>query len=145
MNKITLALSSATILSLGVTACHKNNTQTAVTNATHSPVHSTAAKGTGYSREAMIIEGSGHVDCTQKGNSCKVKLVAQTDPEVQEIAILQQIIAQNGNGNAYFSTTNWSVLFDDDDPQTLLGRISANQVFLYQLTSASNSGTTYGY
>lgn len=144
MNKIILAISAVTIILLGSTACHKNDTRT-VTNTAQSSNHPAAAKGTGYTREAMIIEGSGAVDCTEKGTNCKVKMVVPNDPEAHEIALLQQIIDQNGNGNAYFSTPNWDVLFDDDDPQTLLSRIAANQVFLYQMPSAGNSGTAYGY
>lgn len=133
------------VLLTGFTACKKNNAVNTNTATTTLPSNNTAAKGTGYTREGLIIEGSGKVDCTQSGNNCKVKLVVPNDPEVNEIALLQQIIAQNGNGNAYFSTQNWSVLFADDDPQTLLSRIGQNQVFLYQLSSNANHGTTYGY
>lgn len=144
MKRTILAIGSVTILLLAATACHKNNTQTNITRTAPAPTAQVAAKGK-YTKKAKQDETSGNWDCTEDGSSCKVKRVVQNDPEVQEIALLQQIIAQNGNGNAYFSTPNWSILFDDDDPQTLLARIAANQVFLYQMTSSSNSVGTYGY
>jgi hypothetical protein len=144
MKTTILAFSSIAILFLTTTACHKNDAKNAVTQTTPAPTNHVAAKGK-YTKKAKQDENTNNWDCSEAGSSCRVKLVVQNDPEVQEIAQLQQIIAQNGNGNAYFSTQNWSVLFDDDDPQTLLARIAANQVFLYQMSSVSNNGTTYGY
>jgi hypothetical protein len=59
---------------------------------------------------------------------------------------LLEIIEANGNGNAFFYTTDWQLLFEEvNDTQDLLAEIQNSVVFLYQLSNNNESGTTFGY
>ena len=144
MKKITsmIMLSAMVIVIFGCSKKEGKSTSTVTP-----VIKKAAAKGKGgYTREAMILEGSGRVDCTKPGPNCKVTK-SLSNSQLAEIGTLQNIIATNGNGNTFFNdNSNWDDLFDEvNDQDGLLASIQANTIFMYQLVSADSSGTTYGY
>ncbi len=141
-----MIICTAASLSLTLTACQKNKVQTpSIKQDKDLKDHSIANRKKGkYTREGLILEGSGRIDCTQPGNNCKVsnKLA---DEDLSQLAILQQAIVTNGNGNSFFNTQGWNILFPEvADVPGLLTQIQNNQVFMYQLQSAQNSADPYG-
>lgn len=134
-----------TVMAMSFAACNKDSRLQPTASTSQTKGHQLVAKGKGFNRKGVINEKNGLIDCVDPGTTCKATKSASS-AQAAEIALLQTIISTNGNGNAYFNTPNWQLLFGDiSDEQTWLINIAGNQLFLYQITSAPGSQSTYGY
>jgi len=141
MKKITIAICSVIIVSTVIfTACTKDVKSSTGTVSPAIQSKREIPKGFYY---RIVIDDQGRCSCVPGGGNCK-STSSVSDEQSKEISVLQGIIQNSGNGNAYFNTPNWQVLFAEvTDVPGLLSSIQGNQVFLYQLTNSQ--GTTYGY
>ena len=145
MKTAILKISLACIIVPFVIGCNKESGKKPVPESYATP--KMAARGKGFTKKSVYDDKKGVYDCTNPGSSCKVSVSVDAN-ESAEIATVQNIIvnSSSGNGNAYFNTNNWDVLFDEvNDMQGVLASIQGNTLFLYEIPSADGSGTTYGY
>lgn len=95
-----------------------------------------------FTREFEPYDGGKKAECTVKGNSCKVKFDIN-ERMYEEMSILDGFIA-GGDGNAYFNTADWEILFSEvANQQGLLSDIRNNRVRIYKMLNNNTNNAMY--
>jgi hypothetical protein len=145
MKKLILALTTIIIVSA---SCNKNSVTTPSIN-TKANEHIKYAnkktknppKGPVYDRRPDWVEDGNKVKCPDSGTQCSVAKGSASAAQQAQLDIANNYIIKN-NGNAYFTTEDWYLLFDEvNSMDEMLEQIQNNTIHLVKLNSADTYET----